>query len=471
MPTALWVVSLLLFCFSVIYALTTLSLVGLSLYEVLQQRVERGERFRPLNRPLRPGITLLAAAYDELPIIVTSVRSLLASDYDPLEVVIVDDGSTDGTTEALVDAFDLVPLPVGDRLEIETEQVERIYVSRSDPRLRVAYKQNGQRADALNVGINLARHDLVAMTDVDSLLEPDALARVVEVFSADPDRVVAVGGTVRIANGSVIQHGAVVEPRVALGGTPASQVAEYIRSFFGARIGWAALNGLPLISGAFGVFRRDVVRAVGGLSTKTAGEDMELTMRMHEQLRPEQPETRIAFAPDAVCWTEVPPGLRPLRGQRVRWHVGLLDNLRLHRKMIGRRRFGAVGTLALPYLILFEAVGPILQVIGYVLFAVLAVVGLIAWEYAVAFFVLVLLGTQLQMAASLLIEDVGFGRYRARDLVKIGCWSLLEIFWYQPLTAFWRIWATILFLSGRRPGWGTIPRGAALAEAPAPLPR
>ena len=471
MSTAIWVVSFVIFCFSVLYAVSTLSLTGLSLYEALQQKVEHGDRFRPLTRPLRPGITLIAAAYDELPIIVTSVRSLLAADYDPLEVVIVDDGSTDGTTEALVDAFDLVPLPVGDRLQIETEPVERIYVSRSDPRLRVAYKQHGRRADALNVGINLARHDLVATTDVDSLLEPDALARVVEIFSADPDRVVAVGGTVRIANGSVVEHGTVVEPRVPLGGTPASQVAEYIRSFFGARIGWAALNGLLIISGAFGVFRRDVLRAVGGLSRDTLGEDMELTMRMHERLRPTHPETRVAFAPDAVCWTEVPPGLRSLHGQRVRWHIGLLDNLRLHRNMIGRRRFGAVGTLALPYNILFEAVAPILQVSGYVLFTVLAVLGLIAWEYAVAFFVLVLLGAQLQTAASLLIEDVGFGRYRARDLVKVGCWGLLEMFWYQPLTALWRIWATILFLSGRRPGWGAIPRGAALAEAPAPLPR
>jgi cellulose synthase/poly-beta-1,6-N-acetylglucosamine synthase-like glycosyltransferase len=213
------------------------------------------------------------------------------------------------------------------------------------------------------------------------------------------------------------------------------------------------------------------VRAVGGLSRDTLGEDMELTMRMHERLRPTHPETRVAFAPDAVCWTEVPPGLRPLRGQRVRWHIGLLDNLRLHRNMIGRRRFGAVGTLALPYNILFEAVAPILQVSGYVLFTVLAVLGLIAWEYAVAFFVLVLLGAQLQTAASLLIEDVGFGRYRARDLVKVGCWGLLEMFWYQPLVALWRIWATIRFLTGRRPGWGTIPRGGALAEAPAPLPR
>jgi cellulose synthase/poly-beta-1,6-N-acetylglucosamine synthase-like glycosyltransferase len=471
MLTAIWAVSLVIFCFSVLYVVVTLSLIGLSLYEALQQKIERGERFRPLQRPLRPGITLIAPAYNEVPIIVASVRSLLASDYAPLEVVIVDDGSTDGTTEALIDAFELVPLPVGDRLALETEPVERIYVSRSDPRLRVAYKLNGGRADALNAGINLARHDLIAMTDVDSLLEPDALGRIVELFSADPDHVVAVGGTIRIANGSRIEHGQIVEPRVPLGGTPASQVAEYIRSFFGARIGWAALNGLMIISGAFGVFRRDVVRTVGGLSTKTLGEDMELTMRIHEQLRPTDPDTRIAFAADAVSWTEVPPGLGPLRGQRVRWHIGLLDNLRLHRKMIGRRRFGAVGALALPYNILFEAVAPILEVVGYVMFTVLAVLGLIAWEYAVAFIVLVLLGAQLQTATSLLIEDVGYGRYRARDLAKVGCWGLLEMFWYQPLTALWRLWATLLFLTGRRPGWGTIPRGAALPEAPAPLPR
>ena len=138
MLIAIWVVSFVIFCFSVLYAVSTLSLTGLSLYDALQQKVEHGERFRPLTRPLRPGITLIAPAFDELPVIVTSVRSLLASDYDPLEVVIVDDGSTDGTTEALIDAFDLVPLPVGDRLQIQTEPVERIYVSRSDPRLRVA---------------------------------------------------------------------------------------------------------------------------------------------------------------------------------------------------------------------------------------------------------------------------------------------------------------------------------------------
>jgi cellulose synthase/poly-beta-1,6-N-acetylglucosamine synthase-like glycosyltransferase len=472
----LWIISLVTFAFMILYAVTTLSLIGLGLYEAVQQKIERGATFKAPHRPLRPGISLIAAAYNEEQVIVPSVVSLLASDYDPLEVAIVDDGSTDGTVERMIEAFDLVELPVGDRFQLATEPVERLYVSRADPRLRLACKQNGGRSDAINAGINLARQDLVAITDTDSLLDRDALARVVEAFSADPDRVVGAGGTIRVANGCVIENGEVVEARVPWYGTQASQVGEYVRAFFGARIAWASMNGLMIISGAFGVFRRDLVGAVGGLSRETLGEDMELAMRLHERLRPTRPETRLAFAADANCWTEVPPGVGTLRGQRVRWHVGLLDNLRLHRKMIGRRRFGAVGVLAIPYNILFEVIAPLLQVAGVVIVIVLLVFDRIAWEYAIAFFLGISLTGQLQTAGSILIEDVGFGRYRLRDLIMITCWSLLEVFWFRPLTVIWRTWATFLFLIGRRPGWGTIPRGIALAETPVeivpvPLPR
>ena len=338
-------------------------------------------------------------------------------------------------------------------------------------------KANGGRSDAINAGLNIAHNELVALVDADTLLEADALKRIVEVFAADPDDVVAVGGTIRIANGAVIENNVVTSPRVAHSGVEASQTCEYLRGFLGSRIAWSRLNGLLIISGAFGVFRRDLLRATGGLSRQTLGEDMELVMRLHHQLRPTRPQTRIAYAADATAWTEIPTSLAPLRGQRIRWHVGLLDNLRIHRRMTGRRRYGAVGLLALPYALAFEVLGPFVQIAGYAIMVALIVWYQVSWWYAAAFLLVPVLIGQLQTASALLIEEVGFRRYRNRDLIMLGAWSLVELFWYRPLTALWRIWATVLVIAGRRPGWGSIPRGAAFRDEPdaelasAPLPR
>ena len=449
----------------------------LSLVETTLIKIERGEAFFPPTRLRRPGISIIAPAYNTEPLIVATARSLLASDYEPLEVVIVDDGSEDGTTVALNRSFDLVELPVGDRLPLATAPIEQLFVSRTDPRLRVVRKANGGRSDAVNAGLNVARHELVAVVDADTLLEADALKRIGEVFALDPDDVVAVGGTIRIANGAVIENSVVTSPRVAHSGVEASQTCEYLRGFLGSRVGWSRVNGLLVISGAFGVFRRDLLRSTGGLSGQTLGEDMELVMRLHHRLRPARPHTRIAYAADATAWTEIPTGLASLRGQRIRWHVGLLDNLRIHRQMIGRRRYGAVGLLALPYALAFEILGPFVQIAGYAIIAVLILWHEVSWWYAVAFLLVPVLIGQLQTASALLIEEVGFRRYRSRDLMLLGAWSLLELFWYRPLTAFWRIWATMLVIAGRRPGWGSIPRGTAFREEPeaellpAPLPR
>ncbi len=475
-PVFFWL-SLAIFVYFVFYAVTTVGLICSSLYETVLTGLERGRQFTPPERMHRPGISLIAPAFNMAPLIAASAGALLAADYDPLEVVIVDDGSEDGTTAALDAAFDLVELPVGDRMKIPTQPVLRYFVSRRDPRLRVLQKANGGRSDAVNAGLNVAHKELVAIVDADTLLERDALKRIVEVFAADPDNVVAVGGSVRVANGALIENNAVAVPHVARGGTEASQTSEYLRSFFGARIAWSAMNGLVIISGAFGVFRRDLIRDGGGLSLQTLGEDMEMVMRLHHQLRPQRPGARVVHAADANAWTEIPTALGPLRGQRIRWHVGLCDNLRIHWRMIGRRRFGTVGLWALPYALLFEAAGPLLQLTGMVSVVVLVGLHAIEWTFAVSLFVVMLLVGQLQTAGAILIEEVGFRRYTVRDLMVLAGWSLVELFWYRPLTALWRLWATMLVLLGRRPGWGTIPRGAAFSEtaeadlAPAPLPR
>ena len=288
---------------------------------------------------------------------------------------------------------------------------------------------------------------------------------------------VAVGGTIRIANGAVIENDVVTSPRVAHAGVEASQTCEYLRGFLGARLAWSRLNGLLIVSGAFGLFRRDLLLATGGLSSETLGEDMEVVMRLHHQLRRTRPRTRVAYAADANAWTEIPTTLGPLRGQRIRWHVGLLDNLRIHRRMFARRRYGAVGLFALPYALAFEVVGPFVQLAGYAIMVALILWHQVSWWYAAAFLLVPVLVGQLQTAGALLIEEVGFRRYRNRDLMLLGAWSLVELFWYRPLTAIWRIWATLLVIVGRRPGWGSIPRGAAFHEEtdaelmPAPLPR
>jgi cellulose synthase/poly-beta-1,6-N-acetylglucosamine synthase-like glycosyltransferase len=292
----LWIVSFAIFVFFLIYALITLFIIGLSLLEMSVIKVDRGEAFVPPRRLRRPGITLVVPAYNEEPVVVASTQSFLASDYAPLEVVIVDDGSTDGTLETLARAFDLVELPVGDRLQIPTAPISAILVSRTDPRLRVVRKENGGRSDAVNAGLNVAYTELVALMDADTLLEPDALARIVEVFAVDPDEVVGVGGTIRIANGAVIENNVITVPCVPRPGLEASQTAEYLRGFLCGRIAWSAMNGLLIISGAFGVFRRDVVRSSGGLSKETLGEDMELVMRLHHHLRPQRPQTQLAYA-------------------------------------------------------------------------------------------------------------------------------------------------------------------------------
>jgi cellulose synthase/poly-beta-1,6-N-acetylglucosamine synthase-like glycosyltransferase len=472
----LWIVSVATFLFFVTYAISTYALIGISLAEVTLMKVERGELFSPPARLRRPGISLLAPAFDMEPLIVANVSSLLESDYDPLEVIVVDDGSSDGTTTALIRAYDLIELRIPDRLRTPTAPITNMYVSRVDPRLRLVRKENGGRSDAINAGLNVTRNELVAMIDADTLLDHDALSRVAEVFAADPDDVIAVGGTVRVANGALIDGSTVIQPRIAKAGIEATQTGEYLRSFLGTRIAWSRLNGVVLVSGAFGVFRRDLIDPAG-LSSATLGEDMELVLRMQHRLHGARPRTRVAQAPDATAWTETPAGLAPLRGQRIRWHVGLFDNVRIHREMIFRRRYGALGLLALPYTVAFEMIAPLLQLAGYGVLVVLILRDQTSWWYVGAFVVVTLLAGQAQTAGAILIEEVGFRRYRSRDLVLLGCWSALELFWYQPLTAAWRGWATLLVLLGRRPGWGRIPRGAAFraaAEAepePAPLPR
>ena len=260
-----------LFVYFTVYNLLTITLLAMSYGEIawlVRGRQPRRTGLRPLSH--RPGISVLVPAFNEQEVVVTTVSALLEQDYAPLEIVVVDDGSTDATFDRLDAAFDLVSIPIGTGLALQTAALESLHVARRAPALRVVRKANGGRADALNAGLGIARHELVAVTDADSLLEPDALIKALRPFEEQPDECLAVGGSIRVANRSRISHGRVEVARIGRG-IEAMQTLEYVRGFLGTRIAWSRLNGLLIVSGAFGLFRRETLIDVGGFLPTTDG--------------------------------------------------------------------------------------------------------------------------------------------------------------------------------------------------------
>ena len=469
--------SFAIFVYFVFYSLTTFGLICRSLYETALTGMERGRLFTPPERRYRPGISLIAPAYNMAPMIAASARALLAADYDPLEVVIVDDGSEDGTTAALDAAFDLVELPVGDRMKIPTRTVLRYYISRSDPRLRVLQKENGGRSDAINAGLNVAHKELVAIVDADTLLERDALKRIVEVFAADPDNVVAVGGSVRVANGALIEqergrrparrprrHGGKPDRRVS------AQLPRRADRLVGDERAGDHLRRLRRLPARPGPGRRRAVAADArrGHGAGDAPAPSAAPAAAAHSDRPRPGRERLDGDPGRArpaARAADPLACRPLRQPAHPLEDDRPPALRRGRALVAAVRAPLRGRR------------PAAAAAGMVIVVVLVGLHAIDWPYAVALFVVMLLVGQLQTAGAILIEEVGFRRYTVRDLMLLAGWSLVELLWYRPLNALWRLWATVLVLLGRRPGWGTIPRGAAFSEtpetelAPAPLPR
>lgn len=322
-----------------------LVLITLAALEFRSYLRQRDSAVRSLGGELTPGVSLVVPAYNEEAGIVTAVKALLTLRYPQHEVVVVDDGSGDATFARLQEAFDLVELPRQVPADVPVRaRVLGVHVPRDGrTRLQVVRKENSGRSEAINLGINAASEPLVAMIDADSILEPDALLHVAKPFADDPTRMVATGGTIRPVNGSRVVAGRLVDLQMPRGWLGRIQVVEYLRAFLLGRSGWSRMGGLILISGAFGLFRRDVVVEVGGLDPESIGEDFELVMRIHRRMRDERRDYRVQFVPEPVSWTEVPSTLGVLRNQRRRWHRGLWETLWAYRGMLFRPRYGRVG--------------------------------------------------------------------------------------------------------------------------------
>jgi cellulose synthase/poly-beta-1,6-N-acetylglucosamine synthase-like glycosyltransferase len=407
-----------------------------------------------------PGISLLAPAYNEETTIAGSIRSLLQVTYAEYEVIVVNDGSKDRTLEVLIGEFSLILFPEVYQMRIPTKAIRGVYRSHQYPNLRVVDKENGGKADALNVGVNLSKYALFCSLDADSIVQRDGLQRIVQPFLHDPTTV-ACGGTIRIANGCEVSGGFLVKVGLPTNWIARFQIVEYIRAFFFGRLGWSPMNAMLIISGAFGLFRKDVVLTVGGYRTETIGEDMELVVRMHRLLRESRTPYRITFVPDPICWTEAPEDLCTLRNQRIRWQRGLCESLFLNRELLFHPRGGAVGWLSFPFAILFECLSPVIVVIGYVSLIACFALRLISLE-AVTAFLLADVGLGMVVSVSaLLLEELSFHIYpKPAHALLLFAVAVVENVGYRQLNSIWRLIGLVRWISGAKASWGQMTRVA-----------
>ncbi len=342
--------------------------------------------------PLSPKISIIAPAFNESKTIIDNIRTLLSLYYNNFEVVIVNDGSTDDTFEKIKEAYDLVRVNYYFDYRIPCERIRGVYRSKNPSynRLTVIDKVNGGKADSLNAGINICKSSLFVSIDADSIIEPDSILKLVKPFLEEKDRkVIGTGGVIRIVNSCDVERGHIREIKIPAKILPRLQVLEDTRAFLLGRMAWSQLDGLMLISGAMGIFDRETVINAGGYNIKTVGEDMELVLRMRRYMAEKKVKYEVTYIPDPLCWTEVPSDIKSLRKQRTRWTRGLIDSLRLHRKMFLNRHFKRLGMLGYPYWVFFEWLAPLIAFSGFIYTIYLIIRDALNWPFYLLLFILV----------------------------------------------------------------------------------
>jgi cellulose synthase/poly-beta-1,6-N-acetylglucosamine synthase-like glycosyltransferase len=427
-----------------------------------------------LSSRTTPPVSIVIPAYNEVAGIVDSVRSMSLVKYPRFEIVVVNDGSTDETLEALITGFGLEKVTIPYRPDVATAPIRGIYRGRGAVDITVIDKENGGRADALNAGLNAGRYPYVLCTDADVILDADCLMRAMARVVEDRERTVAVGGNIRPINGSRVELGHLIHASVPRRLIPRMQVLEYVRTFLATRPAWSAMNALPLISGAFGIWKRSAALEVGGFSRGHMGEDMDLTMRLHRHHLDRKIPYRIVYEPSAVIWTEVPETLRVLRRQRIRWHRGLMSAIRDFAPMTFNPRYGKVGMITWAAMFLFEYLAPIVELAGWVIIPLAWYLGALD-PGALGWLVAVALGLGLMNSLIALLLDEQYGYFNSpSDTSRLLVMALIENLGFRQITVVWRIRALIGGDSVK--AWGNMERRgvAAVGEdrpSPPPTPR
>lgn len=452
-----WFFLIYFFCLNSGYLLLNIISI-LSVTRYMQQRLV--DMLPKVYSGFELPISVIIPAYNEEITIESTIRSVMQLNYPEYEILVVNDGSTDNSMDILIEKFSLKPFPEAYRLRIPVKPVRTVYHSTVYPNLRVLDKENGGKSDALNAGINASRYPLFCCIDADSILQRDSLHKVVQPFLENPDTIAA-GGTIRIANGCEVRDGFLVSVGLPGNILVLIQIVEYLRAFLFGRLGWAPLNALLIISGAFSLFRKETVIKVGGYNTETVGEDMELVVRLHRFMKLESKKYHITFVPDPICWTEAPEDLTTLKNQRIRWQRGLSESLVMNRKLLFHRKSGTVGWIAFPFMLVFEWMGPLVEVSGYAFMVIGFMTGLISLQVFAVFLLLAFAFSLLISITALILEEISFHLYtKPRHLFTLFFAVLIENLGYRQIIAFWRLLGLVYWALGVKSNWGQMVRRA-----------
>lgn len=407
-----------------------------------------------------PWISILAPAYNEEANVVENVRSLLTLNYPSYEIIIINDGSKDATLQELIKTFEMESEDFYYHPFIQTEEVKGIYRSKNDSfrNLTVIDKVNGGKADALNTGINISDKEIICCIDVDCILESDALLKLVKPFLNNNKKVIASGGIIRVANSCIIEDGRIIDVKLPNTFLARAQIIEYFRAFLMGRMAWSHLDGLLLISGAFGMFDKDTVIEAGGYNHNTVGEDMELLVRMRKIMREKEVPYTVGFVPNPLCWTEVPQKWKILHRQRNRWTRGTAETLWMHRKMLFNPKYGVLGLLSTPYWFFFEWLAPLIEFVGIIYVILLLIFSsLDLWVYLIFFGVVYSFAVLFSITA-LFFEEFSFQQYKKpKYIIRLLGTILFEPLIYHPFV----MWASVKgnwdLINGKK-SWGSMNR-------------
>ncbi len=442
-------------------------LMGLSLLSAISYNRRLAYRgFSELRDPgAAPPLTIIIPAYNEEGAVLETVHSALLADYPGLRVLVVDDGSSDGTLARLIDEFKLSRSDFIYRPFLSTAPAAGLYTSPGTPQLQVLSKRHGGKSDALNAGINFCRTPYFCTLDADSLIEPDALLRLMRPAVLSPAKIVVSGGIIRILNGCRVSGGRISQIHLPRSWIENLQVVEYLRSFLYGRAGWDLIAGTLIVSGAMAVFHRETVLQVGGFRSETVAEDMELIVRLHRWSRQKSQNVRMAFTMETVCWTQCPKTVAMLARQRRRWHLGLCQTLWLNSEMLFNPKYGCVGMFSFPFHLYVEGLGAAVELAGYAIIPLAFALHLALSAFYIPLVVLSLVYASFLSVGAVLLEEITYRRYPAkRDLAALLGWAIVENFGFRQLILCFRFQGFLRFLSGFQ-NWETVVHTASETEA------